>query len=144
MSRLNSQRPGTTLTEPFGTLSMPTVPTKSGSLAQRRSTYNTNSLAAQAASLRISGQHYGYLATKNEYSNYRLVAEFKWGETTWAPRKLNARDSGVLVHGGGKDEVWPTSIECGASPRQCQHPRRCPARAVVPTWWNWPMPATTV
>jgi len=62
--------------------------------------------------LRISGQHYGYLATKNEYSNYRLVAEFKWGELTWSPRKLNARDSGMLVHGGGKDQVWPTSIEC--------------------------------
>jgi hypothetical protein len=62
--------------------------------------------------LHISGQHYGYLATKQtNFSNYKLVAEFKWGNETWAPRKNNARDGGVLVHGGGKDMVWPRSIE---------------------------------
>lgn len=61
--------------------------------------------------LRISGQHYGYLAMKQEYSNYRLVAEFKWGEKTWPPRLTNACDSGVLVHMGGADGVWPKSIE---------------------------------
>lgn len=62
--------------------------------------------------LRISGQHYGYLATKQtNFSNYKLVAEFKWGEQTWAPREKNARDSGVLIHAGGKDYVWPRSIE---------------------------------
>ena len=61
--------------------------------------------------LHITGQHYGYFATKQEYSNYRLVAEFRWGEKTWAPRLENARDSGVLVHTGGKDGVWPKSIE---------------------------------
>ncbi|MDB6123798.1 MAG: hypothetical protein JWQ71_2791 [Pedosphaera sp.] len=62
--------------------------------------------------LRISGEHYGYLATKADYSNYRLVAEFKWGNKTWAPREKNARDSGILLHAGGKDHVWPKSIEC--------------------------------
>ena len=62
--------------------------------------------------LRISGQHFGYLATKKRYSDYRLVAEFKWGEKTWEPRKFNARDSGILLHGNGKDQVWPKSIEC--------------------------------
>lgn len=62
--------------------------------------------------LRISGQHYGYLATRQtNFANYRLVAEFKWGEKTWPPREHNARDSGVLVHFIGKDHVWPTSIE---------------------------------
>src|SRR5215217_3488804 len=49
--------------------------------------------------LRISGQHYGYLATRHDnFENYKLVAEFKWGEKTWPPRETNARDSGVLVH----------------------------------------------
>src|SRR5262245_13387570 len=34
--------------------------------------------------LRISGQHYGYLATREtNYANYKLIAEFKWGEKTW-------------------------------------------------------------
>jgi hypothetical protein len=62
--------------------------------------------------LRISGQHYGYLATKQtNFTNYKLVAEFRWGEKTWPPRENNARDSGVLVHFVGKDQVWPKSIE---------------------------------
>lgn len=62
--------------------------------------------------LRISGQHYGYLATRKSYADYRLVAEFKWGEKTWAPRAENARDSGILLHGVGPDKVWMKSIEC--------------------------------
>ena len=63
--------------------------------------------------LHISGQHYGYMATtQTNFSNYKLVAEFKWGDKTWAPRVGNARDSGVLVHFVGKDGVWPKSIEC--------------------------------
>src|SRR6185295_3410194 len=61
--------------------------------------------------LRISGQHYGYLSTKKEFADYRLVTEFRWGGTTWPPRLTNACDSGVLVHTVGKDGVWPKSIE---------------------------------
>ncbi len=62
--------------------------------------------------LRISGQHYGYLSTRQtNFANYRLIAEFRWGEQTWAPRMTNARDSGILVHCVGKDQVWPKSIE---------------------------------
>jgi hypothetical protein len=62
--------------------------------------------------LRISGQYYGYLATREtNFANYKLVAEFKWGKKTWPPRENNARDSGVLVHFVGKDQVWPKSIE---------------------------------
>jgi len=62
--------------------------------------------------LHVTGQHYGYLATKEtNFSNYKLVAEFRWGEKTWPPRLTNACDSGVLVHFVGKDQVWPKSIE---------------------------------
>src|SRR5262249_21784145 len=62
--------------------------------------------------LRISGQHYGYLATRaTNFANYKLVAEFKWGEQTWLPRLTNSSDSGILVHCAGKDGVWPKSIE---------------------------------
>jgi hypothetical protein len=62
--------------------------------------------------LRISGQHYGYLATRRDnFENYKLIVEFKWGDKTWPPREANARDSGVLVHCVGKDQVWPRSIE---------------------------------
>jgi Domain of Unknown Function (DUF1080) len=62
--------------------------------------------------LRISGQHTGYLATKREYSEYRLVAEFKWGNETWAPRQFQARESGILVRKAGGDRIRPTAIEC--------------------------------
>jgi len=62
--------------------------------------------------LRVSGEHYGYVATKQtNFANYKLVAEFKWGNKTWAPREDKARDSGVLVHANGKDQVWPCAIE---------------------------------
>src|ERR1044071_4742444 len=58
--------------------------------------------------LHISGQHYGYLATKEtNFANYKLVAEFKWGDKTWPPRETNACDSGILIHCNGKDQVWP-------------------------------------
>ena len=54
--------------------------------------------------LHTSGEHYGYLATKQtNLANYKLVAEYRWGDKTWAPREKNARDSGVLVHCSGRD-----------------------------------------
>lgn len=61
--------------------------------------------------IRASGEVFGYFATEKEYENYRLVVEFKWGEKTFAPRKTQARDSGILFHVTGEDKVWPKSIE---------------------------------
>ena len=66
--------------------------------------------------LRISGEEWGCITTKKEYENYHLVAEFKWGEKTFAPRIGKARDSGILLHSIGKDGAydgtWMHSIEC--------------------------------
>ncbi|KAG1166108.1 hypothetical protein G6F35_018387 [Rhizopus arrhizus] len=53
-SRLNRHSPGTTLIEPFGTSSIPIVPTESPSWAARRSTYSASSAVAVAASRRRS------------------------------------------------------------------------------------------
>ena len=61
--------------------------------------------------LHISGAEYGYVITKEEYSNYHLRAEFKWGEATHPPRPGMARDSGILFHVAGPNQIWPTSIE---------------------------------
>ena len=61
--------------------------------------------------LHISGAEYGYAVTKDEYENYYLRAEFKWGEATHPPRKGGARDSGILFHVVGPNKIWPTSIE---------------------------------
>lgn len=66
--------------------------------------------------LRISGEEWGCVTSDAEYENYHLIAEFKWGEITHAPRVDRARDSGILVHSVGEDGgysgIWMRSIEC--------------------------------
>ena len=66
--------------------------------------------------IHVSGEEYGCITTNEEYSNYKLVLEFKWGEKTYAPRKDNARDNGLLIHSrgadGGYSGIWMHSIEC--------------------------------
>ncbi len=64
--------------------------------------------------LHISGDGFGYLATKEEYRDYRLVSEFKWGPRTWKPREQQTKDSGILLHATGPDGAaggWMASIE---------------------------------
>ncbi|MBI1904484.1 MAG: DUF1080 domain-containing protein [Planctomycetia bacterium] len=64
--------------------------------------------------LHVSGDGLGYLSTNDEYRDYHLVAEFKWGEKTWGNRQDKARDSGILVHAVGPDGsagAWMASIE---------------------------------
>jgi hypothetical protein len=62
--------------------------------------------------LRISGEHQGYLATRERFSDYRLIVEYKYGEQTWGARRNKPRNSGVLVHAVGLDKEWMKSIEC--------------------------------
>jgi hypothetical protein len=61
--------------------------------------------------IRASGVEYGYIITKEEYGDYYLRMEFKWGEETHTPRKDKARDSGILYHVHGENKIWPSSIE---------------------------------
>jgi len=61
--------------------------------------------------IHVSGKDFGFLITKQEYKNYYLRAEFKWGEGTYAPRDGKARDSGILYNIQGPNKVWPRSIE---------------------------------
>jgi len=56
-----------------------------------------------APAIRISGEKWGGLVTRDAYRDYRLVVEFRWGPVTWGQRKNAARDSGVLVHAQGAD-----------------------------------------
>ena len=46
--------------------------------------------------LRVEGMPYGYFITKEEYADFRLLTEFKWGEATHGRRKDKTRDSGIL------------------------------------------------
>ena len=69
--------------------------------------------------IRVSGERWGGLITRDAYRDYRLVVEFRWGLLTWGDRRSRARDSGVLVHGQGApgntaangNGPWMRSIE---------------------------------
>ncbi len=66
--------------------------------------------------LRISGEEFGGVATGGNFRDYHLIAEWKWGDETWEPRKNRARDSGILLHCVGPDGAaggqWMQSQEC--------------------------------
>jgi hypothetical protein len=72
-----------------------------------------------APAIRISGERWGGLVTRETYRDYRLVVEFRWGLATWGERRNAARDSGILVHGQGPDGntgsdgngAWMRSVE---------------------------------
>ena len=53
--------------------------------------------------LRISGEEWGCVTSQEEYADYHLSMEFKWGEITHGSRKDRARDSGLLIHSLGED-----------------------------------------
>ncbi|MFM7604937.1 MAG: PVC-type heme-binding CxxCH protein, partial [Prosthecobacter sp.] len=63
----------------------------------------------------ISGRGYGYVATKENFRDYHLVLEFKWGTKTWGAREKKAKDNGILLHAygphGAYSDTWMASIE---------------------------------
>jgi hypothetical protein len=65
--------------------------------------------------IRVSGEEWGGLTTKNAYRDYHLIVEWKWGGPNLGKRAGRARDSGILVHGAGEDGahggIWLQSIE---------------------------------
>lgn len=71
----------------------------------------------------ISGQIFGGLTTQQEFENYHLSLQFKWGDKKWAPRENQKRDSGLLVHCVGKHgafwNVWMRSLECQIQEGDC-------------------------
>jgi hypothetical protein len=64
--------------------------------------------------LRLSGDGDGYVATKQEYRDYRLVVEYKWGRRTDGGKFV--RNSGILLNAvgpdGGAGGKWMSSVEC--------------------------------
>lgn len=65
--------------------------------------------------IRVSGQIFGAITTKETYGNYHLRLQFKWGVLKWPPRDQAVRDSGLLYHVHGpmnfNGKVWPRSPE---------------------------------
>ncbi|MEN9656264.1 MAG: hypothetical protein RL311_1233 [Bacteroidota bacterium] len=66
--------------------------------------------------LRISGEIFGSITSREEFGDYHLKLEVKWGEKKWIPRVDKLRDSGILYHCVGPNgafwKVWKRSLEC--------------------------------
>ncbi|WP_258848499.1 ThuA domain-containing protein [Polaribacter sp. WD7] len=73
--------------------------------------------------LKISGEIYGGLSTKEEYGNYHLKAKFKWGTKKWEPRLQRKMDNGILYHCqgvlGAFWNVWMYSLEFQVQEGDC-------------------------
>lgn len=48
--------------------------------------------------LRISGEIYGCVSTKQEYENYHFRLKVKWGDDVHPPREKLLKDTGILYH----------------------------------------------
>jgi len=72
-----------------------------------------------APAIRVSGQGYGGIITKQRFRDYKLITEYRWGGITWGARKDKTRDSGILIHSQGRpgssradfNGPWMHSIE---------------------------------
>jgi hypothetical protein len=64
--------------------------------------------------IKCTGKPNGYIHTAGRYQNYRLTVEWRWV----GPAPVNAqgqrrnRNSGVMVHMQGQNDIWPKSLEC--------------------------------
>jgi hypothetical protein len=54
--------------------------------------------------IHISGNPFGYMRTKNVYSDYKLHLEYRY--------PLEATNSGVFIHAQLPDTIWIKSFEC--------------------------------
>jgi hypothetical protein len=54
--------------------------------------------------IHISGNPFGYMRTKDTYSDYKLNVEWRWPS--------EATNSGVFVHGQKPDTIWLKCVEC--------------------------------
>jgi len=55
--------------------------------------------------LRVSGEIYGCVYTKETFENYHLRLKVKWGEHKYVPRLDKLKDSGILYHSIGESGV---------------------------------------
>jgi len=58
----------------------------------------------QNGMIHISGNPFGYMRTKESYSDYKLHVEWRW--------PVEATNSGVFLHGQQPDTIWLKCIEC--------------------------------
>ena len=95
-----------------------------------------------APAIRISGEIYGALTTREDYGGYHLRFELRWGDKRWPPREDQVRDTGCCYHAAGPHGAsygfWMRSCEFQIQEGDCRRllqPRRgdcrrrgCPGR----------------
>ena len=62
--------------------------------------------------LHVSGKVAGVLETRQDYENYHLTVEYRFGEKTWPPREGSPKLDGLLLHAPGTTQ-WSSG---GPSP----------------------------
>lgn len=66
--------------------------------------------------LHITGRLKGSLMTKQEFRNYRLTVEYRWGTKIWNEEDDPFRDAGIVLHCQGTEPVvhdlWPLGLRC--------------------------------
>jgi len=60
--------------------------------------------SVQNGVIHITGNPFGYMRTKDSFSDYQLHVEWRW--------PAEATNSGVFIHAQLPDTIWPKSIEC--------------------------------
>lgn len=65
------------------------------------------------AQIRIRGTENGYICTKNEYENFKLTIEFRYGDISSLPTNKKP-NSGILYFfpADSVDRIWPHAVEC--------------------------------
>jgi hypothetical protein len=61
--------------------------------------------AVKDGAIACTGTPFGYIATANEYGDYELRLMYRY------PADAKAGNSGVLLHCGKADRIWPNSVE---------------------------------
>jgi hypothetical protein len=73
--------------------------------------------------MRVSGEIFGGISTQQEFENYHLRVEFKWGTNKIESFKERKRDSGILYHAVGPHGVdaraWMRSQELQIQEGDC-------------------------
>lgn len=69
-----------------------------------------NVFTVEEGLLYLSGQVFGALTTIDEYEDFHLLVEFKWGEKKWPPRHNQARDGGISYYATGPHGVFAGSF----------------------------------